>query len=70
MEEKPKLIPTGTYHFDIIDIKERQSKLGRYGYVLKLQPIRKHSNLIMFHGIWLGNYKDFRQDSRKKSTLI
>ncbi len=64
------LLPTGTYHFDIIKTEERQSRFGRYGYIFQLQPIRVHQDVIMFHAIWFGKYKDFRYDSRSKSTKI
>lgn len=62
-------LPADTYHLKITYLKMIQSRTGRYGVLLKLTPIRS-KDISLFHSIWFGNYKYFKDTNRKKSTAV
>lgn len=69
MEQEIKRIPPGDHVCVITNSKMIQSRNGRYGFLLQLY-IKGYSDGPFFHPLWLGNYKGFREDTKRKHRII
>ena len=68
-EKEIQNIPSGDHVCLVIDSKMIRSRNGRHGFLLKI-CIKGYSDQPFFHALWLGNYKNFREDTKRKHRII
>lgn len=69
-EKEPELIPEGEYDCVIIESKITKSRnSARYGLLFKF-IVKGYPDTPLYHSLWLGNYKDFRNDDKRKHQIL
>lgn len=66
-----KPVDSGEYDLRISKVKETQSmRTGRYGCMMIIDIDSEDNADPIFHTLWYGNYKDFKEDDEDKNNLM
>jgi len=66
-----KPVEGGEYDLRITKAKETKSnRTGRYGCMLIIDIDGEDNADTIFHTLWYGNYKDFKEDDDEKSNMM